>query len=291
MKKFTSILLILVLSISTTLTVSAQGKDLDTVQIKKEMVKYAKDYIQKAGVKNNLDEKELRNILRDYASGKSNYSIEDLKNYGIFIMPKKGFPSLRSVAGDVRFDSFNVAYISWYKEWVFQGQVEWSNDSWKEGFLPLHGGGTRNVGGADVVGIKLYDTNAAPSDLKILSSLLVVGNGGDKLEDSRSYETLENLDIENGVYFSFQDTYSHKMNIIGQFYDHKYFGQNAWLEVIYNDAFTNYSGKAAMFYTHTFNTTQLSGINLSINKNIPKISVDFYNGTSLWTGYSNYETF
>ncbi len=286
--------------------VSAKVNIDESIQSKKDLVEYADAYMKSLNSKNRIQsvkgksKGELLEVLRDYSDGHSQYSEEDLNNMGIFIYNPKESKENEAIqssgASNVRFDRIYLAYIEVYEEWWITGTVRWQNENYKENIDPLcrlSGTYDVDIGGADVAGITLYDTFNEPSDLNVLpSSGIYVTNGDDTdfdLARVEKYSTLENYDVENGVYYSFQDSYHFKKSIFGKVSEENYFGHKIRYQIGYDENFTDYNGKLVAFYSHSWDETSITGVSFGLKSLSIKVSIS--SRVKYWTVYSSHVAF
>lgn len=259
----------------------------DSVIAKKELVKEAKEYKKEKGFKKTLTKEEGIKLYKEYKAGKNNLTLEDFKEYGMFFLDvpvEQTDIVLNSVAGDVSLDSVRVIYWESDGTWTLSAGGKWNNDNWKEGFNPYGSGiekkEEKDIGGPDAVGITLYDTNSAPSNLQVIGTSYIWAECKDT-DKHVMCSTLENTDIENGVVYHFQDKYIWEDKFIGV-KNEDYIGYEFDIIVNYNSAFENYSGKARFFYVHTWDKTKITGITLGTKS----IGVTFSTNKHSWIGYS-----
>lgn len=91
-----------------------------------------------------------------------------------------------------------------------------------------------------------------------------------------------------GVGFQFQDRVKVQSTTFST-YTLSYLGKGFSATVTYGPDFANFHGKAKTFYSHTWNSTYIQSVNLSVSSS-PGFNVVLANGGNGFTIYNNSDT-
>ncbi len=239
-----------------------------------------------------LSEEEKLEIIKLISTGEKTYTEDKLNSMGIYTLETdQGDAIFDSGPSDVSLSTISCYYLSVENEWVLSGAGQWLNDNWfdDQPMDPRYGKHERNVGDSEYLGISLYDTNTAPYylDLKESSYAWIEDKLG--LVETCQAKSLSNLHTKWGVLYGFQDSISYKRTLFGSIKNLDYRVYKFGVIAVYNELFTNYTGKAHMFYGHTGDTGVITKNSLGQEPNLTMTGVKYEATGNYFVKYSPVE--
>ncbi len=290
MKKMLSLLLVSVLFLGTIFPVYADEEQnlIGDVDKKNELVERVQNQNKGIRAKATISRDAKLDIIKAISKGEAFYTESELNNMGIYTLDtglNSGYTPM-SAPSDVSMTNVSCYYFNDSDEWVLNGTGKWQNDNWQDNLvMDTTTGYKKNVGNNDYLGITLYDTGTAPYrlDLKSSSHAWVEDKLG-KLS-SLNLRTPSNYNVEDGVVYEFQDVFSWERGLTG-FKNPNYLGYKFGVIAVYNGAFKDYSGKAKLFYGHTWKLGEITGISLGIESDSIGMEVDYSVSENCFFGFS-----
>lgn len=213
-----------------------------------------------------------------------------LTKLGVFeINPDETVEYAASSSGDVTLNKPTIRYDSATKQYIITATGKWNKHSYEvptwSWWVPSVGS-TKDIGGPDAIGISLTNTSGSTSGLALKSGYGCFHNG-------TATETSSTLATENDNYgggYKVQD-FIKFTEVINCFlwYDATYLynAYNMTCVLRYNNNFKNYNGSAKLFYSHTWDNTSVTSVNLSKTG----AAMAWSKTSNYWNAYSYARTF
>lgn len=213
-------------------------------------------------------------------------TLDELEAYlnasGMFIYNKEEAPAIipySSGTTDVNMNTPLITYNSSASEWVVSGGGSWKQHEYVDDIpydvYPYRGKKT-NIGGQDAVGVIFHNTSGTVPVLKRSTGYVHDGNGAN-MNLSNPY----NMSSSKGVIFEYQDYVTFADVSFDCWY--KYMGYGFSSTAVYSSTFSKYHGRAGSYYVHTWGSTNITGISVSVDS----ISVSWTNEANGWTVRNN----
>ncbi len=205
-------------------------------------------------------------ILNDDLSDEKKWQY--LNALGVYeVYPEKKVELADSCGSDMSLNKPTIAYDSSNKQYIITGTGYWKNRTYEDEmprfiFSWPSVGKKINIGGPDAIGISLTNTSGDTKGLAINSGYGYFYNG----EAVNLSTTLcTNTNNYGGAYQlqDFAKIFEVKNYLFFARCGYYYNANNMTCILRYNSAFENYSGNANLFYSHTWDKTSVTGIDLS----------------------------
>lgn len=292
-KLSTFVLVIGILTTSFSFVVSAESFSSEPVLTKEQFANlHASEY--KAEFENSTENAARYQFISEYfasptstsdfmtASPKSSdltVADEKLNELGFYIYSHEDLSiTTMSSSGDIQFSNITVLYDSSNGTWAIVGGGYWISTNWLVDAGEPWFESTKDVGGLDAIGLIITNLSTSSDvDFIPINSYGYIHNG---IGGSRYLYNRSTPNYEDGVMFTYQD-YIFKEN--GTFSEYKYMGQGFSATMIYdNSTFTQYDGRVAVEYVHTWDETTIEGVSLGIDS----FGINFKNGNSQFIAIS-----
>lgn len=223
-----------------------------------------------------------------------NLSAETKRNYlaelGVFEINREDtIEFAASSEDDVALNKPTIKYDSLTKQYIITATGNWKNHNyevptWSWWYPSV--GDTKNIGGADAIGISLTNTSGSTAQLAINSGYGKFYNG----TATKQSTTLATEDDNYGGGFTVQDFI--KITKVDNYVlwcnmEYYYNAYNMTCVVRYNNYFKNYNGNAKLFYSHTWDNTSVTSVSLSKTG----AGLGWSKSSDRWIAYSYARTF
>lgn len=290
------VILLLVICIASTVTVSANTVneqelfDMKTGMTKAEFAAYCDELNANNATTLSIDETyseaDKDELLYLYTMTELSEYEEALNSIGVYIYHSECESdeiSTYSDSSDVFLSNVKISYDSTDKTWTLSGGGDWIDTTpladevnW---FAPSEGD-TKNIGGYDAIGVVLHSTSGTiPTQVSCKAK---IGDGTGNFTYMYNPST---FDSAGGVAFLYQDYLICTEG--GLFsYEWAFHGQQFYAEVTYDSTFSNYNGKARMFYAHTWNKNSVSSVQFGVGEGMLEMQISFSKEENYFTSYS-----
>jgi len=279
------------------------SNDLIIIAAKQELVKkYSKNYVLMSDTEAATRAKIIDDtILKMMAEGSSISSIDEvLKSYKVYRLDTQqelinSITPLSSEPADAVCNSVSIYYDSSQNQWIVSGGGMWNSTTtewyWENSsiwWVP-YVGEIHNAGGRDAVGIT-YNNVSGTYNASVVSC---AGYMTDRNGWATTSYSPSDGDGAHGVSFEIQDKLKavlfdpFEQNIANSY---RYLGRGYSALIRYNSNFINYNGNARVFYAHTWESCQISGVSFGWGSGFTfGIDIDFSNQDG-WKIFSNSDT-
>ena len=180
-----------------------------------------------------------------------------------------------------------VSFDSWTGNWLLMAGGWWLNDNWRND-QPSFGafwreGDTRNIGGLNGIGIRLFNTSNM-GNTRVVTSEAYVSAGGGQL--ATTFGPSNNMGSA-GVYFQWQ-SYA-KIPTGGRPSTSIYFGRHFSAIVTYCSNFADARGLTVFQYDRTWGSTTITSVSAGAGTSV-SFSIGFSHVTNRFTRHSAGQT-
>ena len=251
-------------------SIQSEGLKFNSSALKSIAKKYS-DVEQISGTELALHKKMVKDIIMNSELTEANRD-QALKELGVQKIDNGIETKLASSTGNVSMYTPSLSYDSKTKEYIFTGYGlwkdtdYWNNDVKSDMLLWLQNpanwkvGKTKNIGGAEAVGIAITNPSGSTKGLYVTDGFGFLTSGTDVISS-----TMVTNDDNNGAAYEPQDkcTLTSFTNyLVAMTAEWEYNAHSFKTCVNYNSSLSNYNGNAKTFYIHNWNSCKISNINL-----------------------------
>lgn len=225
------------------------------------------------------EERENLRIKYNFASNEEKPNIAaEMAEYGMYVYEpfdsqNNNISILSCGSGDVYINAPSIIYEAMPNVWVVSCGGNWKNDNWNTGVNWLTG----DVGGEDAFGVG-YTSISGSYISHVVSSYAKMW---DQYGDNYSISTTNRSDGDGSKGFGFrlQDKRFTQFNFYRGYY---WYGS-----CTYATGFGSYDGIATAYYTHTYSSANITGVEFGINGENAGVKVTVSIVSQAFTAYGS----